>query len=235
MERIVKGIFIPLEIWQSRQLSWSEKVLLMEIDSFTSKGRDCFFSNRYIADLLGVKEDTASRLVSSLIKKGFIKMTRFDGRNRYLETCISIQSSIGENSESATEKSASQARINNQDNNISNKPNNKSSKDFNKNICFDFKKSLIALGITSTTADAWLQVRKAQRAVNTEIAFNAISREIEKAGRDGYTPEDCIRLAVEKSWRGFSAAWLDRQERRNPTPSPRPKANEDFDFTKYYK
>ena len=45
MERIVKGIFIPMEIWQATDLSWSEKILLMEIDSFTTNGRDCFFSN----------------------------------------------------------------------------------------------------------------------------------------------------------------------------------------------
>ena len=90
MERIVKGIFIPMEIWQATDLSWSEKILLMEIDSFTTNGRDCFFSNDYIAELLNVKPNTASVIVSSLIKKGYVKMTRFDGRHRYLETCVDI-------------------------------------------------------------------------------------------------------------------------------------------------
>ena len=125
MERIIKGIFIPIEIWQSRDLSWNEKVLLMEIDSFTSKGMDCYFSNAYIADLLGVKEDTASKLVSSLIKKGYIKMTRFDGRSRYLETCISFQCRLGEKSEAGYDFNHTQTRTNIIDNNISNKQVNK--------------------------------------------------------------------------------------------------------------
>ena len=36
MERLIKGIWIPIEIWQDKSLSWNEKILLMEIDSFTS-------------------------------------------------------------------------------------------------------------------------------------------------------------------------------------------------------
>lgn len=88
MERIVKGIYIPLQIWQADDLGWNEKILLMEIDSFTTAGRDCYFSNEYIADLLKVKPNTASILVSSLIKKGYVKMSRFDGRRRFLESRI---------------------------------------------------------------------------------------------------------------------------------------------------
>ena len=42
MERIVKGIWFPIEIWEADDLSWSEKILLLEIDSFTSQGKDCF-------------------------------------------------------------------------------------------------------------------------------------------------------------------------------------------------
>ena len=45
MERIVKGIWFPIEIWEADDLSWSEKILLLEIDSFTSQGKDCFISD----------------------------------------------------------------------------------------------------------------------------------------------------------------------------------------------
>ena len=90
MERQVKGIFIPIELWLTKDLSWNEKILLMEIDSFTSKGMDCYFSNQYVADLLGIKENTASIIISKLIEKGYVKKTRFDGRHRYLETTLSF-------------------------------------------------------------------------------------------------------------------------------------------------
>ena len=91
MERIIKGIWIPIEIWQDRSLSWNEKILLMEIDSFTSKGHDCYISNEYIADLLGVTERSASRLLSHLLESGLIRVVKFDGRKRYVESTISFQ------------------------------------------------------------------------------------------------------------------------------------------------
>lgn len=108
MERIVKGIFFPIEIWQAQDLCWNEKVLLMEIDSFTCKGLDCYFSNEYIADLLKVTQVRASRLVNALIKKGYIRQTRFDGRHRYLETCIDITSSLKENDKAGLNESLRQ-------------------------------------------------------------------------------------------------------------------------------
>lgn len=88
MERQIKGIFIPIEIWENKELSWNEKILLMEIDSFTSKNLPCFFSNEYIANLLGVKENTASILLSKLIKKGYVRRVGFNGRERFVESLL---------------------------------------------------------------------------------------------------------------------------------------------------
>ena len=92
MERIVKGIWIPLEIWQSTELSWNEKILLMEVDSFTSKGKECYISNEYIADLLGgISLRSASRYLSHLIELGYVRVVRTDGRKRYIESAICVQ------------------------------------------------------------------------------------------------------------------------------------------------
>lgn len=91
MERLVKGIFVPIEIWESRELSWNEKVVFLEVDSFTRKGRDCFISDEYIANLVGCSTATAKRIVSGLIKKGYIRKTRFDGRHRFIESCLNFE------------------------------------------------------------------------------------------------------------------------------------------------
>ena len=85
-ERIVKGIWFPIEIWEADDLDWNEKILLMEIDSFTSKGLDCFMSNEYIAEFLKVSEWKAGQMVNDLIKKGYVIKTKFDGRRRYIES-----------------------------------------------------------------------------------------------------------------------------------------------------
>ena len=88
MERIFKGIWIPAEIWETKELSWNEKVVLLEIDSFTASGRDCFISDEYIGNLVGVNERTARRILSKLISLGYVKKTRFDGRKRYIESTL---------------------------------------------------------------------------------------------------------------------------------------------------
>ena len=98
MERIVKGIWIPIEIWQNRSLSWNEKILLMEIDSFTAKDRECYISNEYIAELLGVSVSWASKCLSRLLELGLVRVVKFDGRKRYVESTIQFKADLNESS-----------------------------------------------------------------------------------------------------------------------------------------
>ena len=98
MDRIVKGIWIPIEIWQNRSLSWNEKILLMEIDSFTAKDRECYISNEYIAELLGVSVSWASKCLSHLLELGFVRVVKFDGRKRYVESTIQFKADLNESS-----------------------------------------------------------------------------------------------------------------------------------------
>ena len=98
MERLIKGIWIPIEIWQDKSLSWNEKILLMEIDSFTSKGHECYISNEYIAELLGVSMSWASKCLSHLMEIGYVKMVRFDGRKRYVESTIQFKADLNNSS-----------------------------------------------------------------------------------------------------------------------------------------
>ena len=94
-ERQVKGIWIPIEIWKAPNLSWNEKILFLEIDSFTTTDKDCFISNEYISNLLGVGETTANKILSSLISKGYVIKTRFDGRRRYVKSALHFSTSQG--------------------------------------------------------------------------------------------------------------------------------------------
>lgn len=70
---------------------------------------------------------------------------------------------------------------------------------------FNFKNSLIDLGVQPDIVKDWLLVRKNKKATNTETAFNLIKTEIEKTKLN---PNDCIKLAVEKSWAGFKSEWV---------------------------
>lgn len=102
--------------------------------------------------------------------------------------------------------------------------NNISSNEENINISnpkprkFDFLKALLAAGVEPEVAQAWMQVRKAKKAVNTEIAWKAVERELSKTS----TPAgECIRFAVEHSWSGFKAEWMENEKApRTAKPAP---------------
>jgi hypothetical protein len=66
--------------------------------------------------------------------------------------------------------------------------------------------ALIDLGVDEQIAKDWLIVRKDKKATNTQTAFNRIANEIKQCA---ITPNECITIAVERSWSGFKAEWLD--------------------------
>lgn len=87
-QRIVKGIWFPIEIWENKELSWNEKILLMEIDSFTNNDKDFFMSDERIAEFLSVHQKSANRILSGLIQKGYVVKVGFDGRKRNIRSTL---------------------------------------------------------------------------------------------------------------------------------------------------
>ena len=73
MNRDFKGIWIPREIWVSKEISMQEKVFLAEIHSLDNE-MGCIASNAYFADFFQLSKSSVSRIISSLSKKGFIKV-----------------------------------------------------------------------------------------------------------------------------------------------------------------
>jgi hypothetical protein len=74
MQRDFKGVWIPREIWLSKELSLMEKVLFVEIHSLDNE-RGCFASNRYFADFFSVGIRQIANYVASLKEKGFVTVT----------------------------------------------------------------------------------------------------------------------------------------------------------------
>lgn len=142
-ERDFKGVWIPREVYLNTELSWTEKILLVEIDSLDNDDlKGCFASNAYLGEFLGKSEGTIANIISSLIKKGYLYQVFFDGRNRGLrvvrcgennsKASLNNESSLHENVKAdftKTLKLTSQKREhNNTDNNTDN--NNKEKADF---------------------------------------------------------------------------------------------------------
>ena len=88
--RDFKGVWIPKEIYLLEGLSWTEKILLVEIDSLDNSG-GCYASNEYFAKFLGKSSNQISVSIAKLKKLGLIVDLSFDGRKRY----ISVKADYG--------------------------------------------------------------------------------------------------------------------------------------------
>ena len=71
MQRDFKGIWIPKELWILKDLSLLEKVMLIEIDSLDNEN-GCYASNDYFADFFGLSKGRISKVINSLVKRGFV-------------------------------------------------------------------------------------------------------------------------------------------------------------------
>ena len=71
MERDFKGVWIPKEIWLNEDLNWTEKLLLVEIDSLAKNG-ECFASNDHFAKFLRVSIRQVQNSLAVLKQYGFI-------------------------------------------------------------------------------------------------------------------------------------------------------------------
>lgn len=75
-QREFKGVWIPAHIWLDNNLTWTEKLLFVEIDSLAKNG-ECFASNKHFAEFFSLSKDRVSRVVSSLRDKGYVDVTVF--------------------------------------------------------------------------------------------------------------------------------------------------------------
>lgn len=120
MNRDFKGVWIPKEIWLDERLTALDKIILTEIHSLDGE-EGCYASNKYLADFCQCSEAKVSKSVSLLIRLGYVKIVRFDGRVRYLKVCL-IKN---ENQPSKNYKAdLENLQDNNIDNNIANKNTN---------------------------------------------------------------------------------------------------------------
>lgn len=83
--RDFKGIWIPKDIYLSKELNWTDKLILIEIDSLDNENH-CTASNAYFAEFVGISERNVSKSINKLIQLGYVKLLSFDGKHRALTT-----------------------------------------------------------------------------------------------------------------------------------------------------
>ena len=114
------GIWIPKDIYLNKDLSWTDKILVIEILSLDNE-RGCFASNDYFAEFLGVTKTTISTSISKLKDLGFIEQISFNGRTRILKAVYKKIENL------PTRKFKGRLQENLKHNNTISKPSNKTS------------------------------------------------------------------------------------------------------------
>lgn len=190
-------------------LSGNDLMVFALIYGFSQNGQGCFYGSiSYICETCGISKSTTLRILQDLTQKGFIiKKEIYENGVKSVSYRSGVKMTLGVVSKC-------------NEGGVKMKPNiiediNISPTEINniKDKRFDFKKSLIEIGVTPEVADDWMQVRKAKRASNTETAFKRIKNEIDKSG---LSANECITIAVARSWQGFQADWLSNQQRSRP-------------------
>lgn len=127
IKREFKGVWIPKEVYCNKELNWTDRILLTEINSLDGE-QGCFASNAYFAKFLGVTENIISNSISKLKKMGFITQASFDGRRRILKTLLINREpdSLSVGNQTPCEQGGS-LQLNRENNNTINNPINKTS------------------------------------------------------------------------------------------------------------
>ena len=193
-------------------LSGNDLMVFALIYGFSQDGQGCFYGSLpYICETCGISRRTAIYILNDLVERGFLlkNETIQNGAKRVLYQVNRGSAEIAPVVQKLHRGSAEIAPNNIIDNIspteiIINKE---------KDVRFDFKKSLLEIGVSPQVAEDWLKVRKAKKAANTETAFKRIQKEIELSG---LSADECITIAVERSWQGFKAEWVANYQRQSP-------------------
>ena len=193
-------------------LSGNDLMVFALINGFSQDGQGCFYGSLpYICETCGISRRTAIYILNDLVDRGFLQKNETI-QNGVKRVIYQVNRGSAEIAQVVQKLHRGSAKIapNNIIDNISpteiiiNKE---------KDVRFDFKKSLLEIGVTPQVAEDWLKVRKAKKAANTETAFKRIQKEIELSG---LSADECITIAVERSWQGFKAEWLGNYQRQSP-------------------
>lgn len=193
-------------------LSGNDLMVFALINGFSQDGQGCFYGSLpYICETCGISRRTAIYILNDLVERGFLQKNETI-QNGVKRVIYQVNRGSAEIAPVVQKLHRGSAKIapNNIIDNISpteiiiNKE---------KDVRFDFKKSLLEIGVTPQVAEDWLKVRKTKKAANTETAFKRIQHEIQLSG---LSADECITIAVERSWQGFKAEWVANNQRQSP-------------------
>lgn len=207
-------IGLKIWIWCLLKANFKSKFATIKIgrgESVIEVERGSFIFGRFVAeDELSIDGSTIYKWIKKLEVENMIVINS-NSHYSIITICNydSYQQNADDEATTIQQPSSSQVTATQQQSNTTKKE-KKDNKE--KNNIFDFKNKLIILGVSEKIATDWMLVRKNKKATNTETAFNSLKSQIEKSG---LSANDCIKIAVERSWSGFNSQWLNNMQQTN--------------------
>jgi len=94
MKRNFKGVWIPAGLYLNEGITWTQKLMLVEIDSFSKSNLPCFISNEHLAHHLQISESGVEKALRGLVKLGMVERKRESfgqGTRRILRVVTSLE------------------------------------------------------------------------------------------------------------------------------------------------
>ena len=98
-ERKFSGIWIPRWLYLSKEFTWVEKILIVEINSL-DKSDGCFASNKYLAEFLDSSAGHIANTISKLRKLGHIEDIESKDGKRRIKLSDKLKAKLGDNGDS---------------------------------------------------------------------------------------------------------------------------------------
>lgn len=221
-QRQFKGIWIPKEIWLNKDLTFQEKIILVEIDSYDDGQVGCFATNKHFVNNFGINSSRISQIIQSLQRKNYITITYdFNGKEiikRYLHinrppyppkegmSKINIGMLKNEMGVCQFDKGGYVKKLKDNNTNINNTINN--NKENNKKKYYENEE-------LNNIFTEFLELRKKIKAVNTERAINMLINKLSKY--DDNIKMKMIEQSIVNSWKDVYELKENKQKSKTST------------------
>jgi len=90
--REFKGVWIPRDLYLNDELSWTDKLIIIEIDSFSRNGLPCFISNEYLCNHIRCSASTIEKSMKKIQELGYIMRSHetINGHSRRILRMVTV-------------------------------------------------------------------------------------------------------------------------------------------------
>jgi hypothetical protein len=78
-----QGVWIPATLWKNKELSLTEKCLIVEIDNLAKNEAPCFASSEYLASFMNMEPGSIRNMLSDLAQRGHVIQLGSNGRTTW--------------------------------------------------------------------------------------------------------------------------------------------------------